>query len=175
MIGSGETVIMSTSRLDRRSSAMRVVAFTLLWLILSGADVAGLPAGVVATVAATWTSLVFLPPQGLRVSPISLSAFIARFLLQSIVAGKDVAWRALDPRLPLHPGLIKYSVKLPRGALRNTFSTITALLPGTLPMQSDEGGELLVHCLDLDEPVVAQMQEEERQLAQVLGGGRQHV
>src|SRR5262249_10438562 len=155
--------------------AMRVIAFAVLWLILSGADVAGLPAGVVATAAATWTSMVFLPPQGLRVAPISLSTFVARFLLQSIVAGKDVAWRALDPKLPLRTGLIRYPVELARGARRNTFCTISALLPGTLPIQSDEGGELLVHCLDLDQPVVAQMQEEERRLAQVLGGGRQHV
>jgi multicomponent Na+:H+ antiporter subunit E len=151
---------------------IRALAFALLWLILSGADVAGLPAGLVATVAATWMSLILLPAPGYRVAPIKLCAFVVRFLLQSVVAGKDVAWRALHPKLPLRPGLVGYPVQLPRGMLRNTFCTISALLPGTLPIQSGEGENLFVHCLDLGETVTEQMREEERQLVQILGGGR---
>ena len=42
--------------------------FLVLWLALSGADPADLPAGLVAVVAATWTSLILLPPGSSRVS-----------------------------------------------------------------------------------------------------------
>src|SRR5262249_7616528 len=38
----------------------RVAGFLVLWLVLSGADPADLPAGLVVVVAATWTSLILL-------------------------------------------------------------------------------------------------------------------
>ncbi|MGA9819917.1 MAG: hypothetical protein WBQ54_23770, partial [Pseudolabrys sp.] len=38
------------------------------------------------------------------------------FLYQSIVAGVDVALRALNPRLPLQPGFVIYPMRLPPSA-----------------------------------------------------------
>ena len=65
-----------------------------------------------------------------------LARFVLRFLRQSVVAGIDVAWRALDPRLPLRPGFVVYQPRLPPGPARNAFCTMTSLLPGTLPCRS---------------------------------------
>ena len=151
-----------------RSAAFRAIAFLAAWLILTGADPAGLPAGTVAVVAATWTSLKLLPANGWRLSPIALGRLVLRLLVKSVVAGADVAWRALDPRLPLHPGLVIYPVRLPPGAARNTFCTLSSLLPGTLPTGSDDEGALVVHCLDVGEPIVVQLSEEEALLMQTL-------
>ena len=64
---------------------------------------------------------------------LSPSAIAVRFLGQSVVAGVDVARRALDPRLPLPPGLCDLSVGLPPGPARNMFTTLMSLLPGTVP------------------------------------------
>ena len=98
-----------------------------------------------------------------------MTGLVLRFLRQSIVAGADVARRALDPRLPLRPGVIAYPVQLEPGATRNTFCTLSSLLPGTLPAGSDA---LLVHCLDIGEPIVAQLTEEERLLVRAVRDGR---
>jgi multicomponent Na+:H+ antiporter subunit E len=94
-------------------------------------------------------------------------ALALRFLAQSVAAGWDVARRAFDPRLPLRPGFVVYPVGLPPGPARNVFTTITSLVPGTVPAGDDAGG-LLYHCLDVEQPVMAQLAAEEAVLARTL-------
>jgi multicomponent Na+:H+ antiporter subunit E len=150
-------------------ATLRAIGFLSLWLVLSGAHIADLPAAAVAIGAATWTSLRLLPPGAWRLSPVALAEFVLRFLRQSIVAGVDVAWRALDPRLPLRPGFVAYRLRIAAGPARNAFCDLSSLLPGTLPAGSDDSGALLVHCLDVDQPVAAQMAAEEALLIRVFG------
>jgi multicomponent Na+:H+ antiporter subunit E len=154
--------------------ARRAVAFFALWLILSGADPAGLAAGVVATAAATFTSLRLLPAVGRRLSPSPTFVLLFHFLRQSIIAGADVAWRALAPRLPLRPGFTIYPLRLAPSAARNTFCILSSLLPGTLPVGWDERDALLIHCLDVNTPIATQLSEEEALLLRALGGGHDH-
>ena len=72
--------------------------------------------------------------------------------------------------MPLRPGLIVYPVHRLTGTARNAFSTLASLVPGTLPAGSDpRGGTLLIHCLDVEQPVVDQLQVEEGLLARALG------
>jgi multicomponent Na+:H+ antiporter subunit E len=89
------------------------------------------------------------------------------FLFHSIVAGADVARRALDPRLPLRPGFVAYPTGLPRGLRRNVFATLTSLLPGTVPTGELEG-QLFYHCLDVEQPVLAELAAEEEALVRAL-------
>jgi multicomponent Na+:H+ antiporter subunit E len=98
-----------------------------------------------------------------------MAILTARFLRQSLVAGVDIARRALDPRLPLRPGVVTYHSQLPLGARLNAFCTITSLLPGTLPAGRDANGDLLVHCLDVGQPVAEQLAAEETLQAQAFG------
>ena len=153
----------------RRAAALRGVAFFGLWLILSLGDQTDLAAGVVAAALATWASLRLLPPSNRRLSAPALARLILRFLHQAIVAGIDVAWRALDPRLPLRPGFILYPTRLSMGAARNGFCTMASLLPGTLPAESDRRESLLIHCLDAEQPVAAGLAMDEDLFSQVLG------
>jgi multicomponent Na+:H+ antiporter subunit E len=157
-----------------RSALLRALGFSSLWLILSGADSGGLLAGTVAVGAATWTSLKLLPAAERHFSPAGAVRFVLRFLLQSAIAGTDVARRALDPRLPLRPGFVNYPVQLPPGAARNTFCTLSSLLPGTLPAGPTQGDGLLIHCLDVGEPIVTQLTREETLLMRATGTERGH-
>jgi multicomponent Na+:H+ antiporter subunit E len=150
----------------------RLAAFLALWLILTGAHPADLPAGILATFAATWTSLRLLPPSGSRLAPAALASLVLRFLRQSILAGVEVAWRALDPRLPLRPGFVVYPARLPPGPALSAFCTMTSLAPGTLPAGTDDGGAIVVHCLDVGQPVAAQLAADEKLFTQALGRGR---
>jgi multicomponent Na+:H+ antiporter subunit E len=150
-----------------RGAVWRAAAFLGLWLILSGTDPADLAVGIVAAIAATWTSLHLMPPGTSRYSSIAVARLALRFLYQSIVAGADVARRALDPRLPLRPGFVAYPVCFPPGTARNAFATLTSLLPGTVPA-GDENGKLVYHCLDVDQPVVSQLAAEEAALSRAL-------
>ena len=111
---------------------------------LSAADPAGFAAGAFAVAAATWTSLTLSPANGMRASPAAIGRILFRLVWQSAVAGADVAWRGLAPRLPLRPGLVRYPVRLAPGAPTSTFCMLLSLVPGTLPSGFDATGELLV-------------------------------
>ena len=151
------------------SAAVRAIGFAILWLLLAGGSPPDLGAGAVAVVAATWVSLHLLPPSTSRMRPVALARLALRFLHQSVIAGADVAWRAFDPRLPLSPGFVVYPVGLPPGPGRNMLTSLMSLLPGTVPTGRDRGDRLLIHCLDIEQPITAQLAAEEALLAQVIG------
>jgi multicomponent Na+:H+ antiporter subunit E len=152
-----------------RPVAVRTVSFFVLWVLLTGGNPADLVAGAVAALAATWASLRLLPPGTSRVRPAALARLALHFLRQSIIAGVDVARYALDPRLPLRPGFVVCPMGLPRGPAQNIFTTLMSLLPGTVPTGSQENGGLLIHCLDVEQPVVAQFAAEEALFVRVIG------
>jgi multicomponent Na+:H+ antiporter subunit E len=148
---------------------LRAAALFGFWLLLTGADLGDLAAGGVAAAAGTWVSLRLLPPSGLRPRPAALAGLAGRLLLQSVAAGVDVARRALDPRLPVRPGVVSHRLGLPPGAARGAFGAATSLVPGTVPAGTDASGDLLVHCLDVEAPVAAQLAADEARLARALG------
>jgi multicomponent Na+:H+ antiporter subunit E len=156
-----------------RATAWRAAMFLAFWFVLAGIGPAELTlAGPLAIVAATWMSLRLLPPSGRRGSLFAMGQLSLRFLRQTVIAGLDVAWRALHPNLPLHPGLITHPVRFPPGPARNMFCMLTCLVPGTMPVGEDESGALIIHCLDVGQPVAAQLEAEEALLARVLGSER---
>ena len=154
------------------SAIVRAAGFLGFWLVLTGADAGDLAAGLVAAVVATWASLRLMPAQQRNLRPVKLAEFVLRFLRQSIAAGIDVAWRALDPRLRLRPGFVVYQAQLPPGTMRDAFCAIMSLLPGTLPCGLAEGDGLTIHCLDVTQPVVEQLAAEEALCMQALGAQR---
>jgi multicomponent Na+:H+ antiporter subunit E len=148
---------------------LRAAGFLALWLVLAGVALADLPAAAVAVVAATWVSLRLAPPAGPRISLPDLAMLILRFPGQSLMAGIDVARRVFDPRLPLNVDTIAYAPRLPEGPLRDAFTAYASLMPGTVPVSAGTGGEMLIHCLDVSQPVAAQMVQEEARFIRMLG------
>ena len=153
-----------------RAAAARAAFFLVFWLMISGWAPADLPVGLAAVAGAAWTSLRFLPPKQspFRLAP--LAALATSFLRQSVVSGADVAWRALNPSLKLKPGLVTCPLGLPPGGQRSAFCALSSLMPGTLPTGTDEHGALLVHCLDIGQPVAANLAAEERLFIRAVGG-----
>ena len=156
------------------SMISRAAGFFGFWLVLTGADVGDLAAGLVAAIAATWASLRLMPAQPWHLRPVKLAGYVLHFLRQSIVAGIDVAWRALDPRMRLRPGVVVYQAQLPPGARREAFCAIVSLMPGTLPCGPAEDNGLTIHCLDVTQPVAEQLAVEEALCVQTLGGAPRH-
>ena len=150
------------------AALFRAAFFFGLWLILYGVKSPDFIVGVFAAVAATWASLLLLSPRRWRVKPVAMSQLFLRFAIQSVAAGIDVAGRALDPRMPLRAGFVNYPVRLSPGTTRNTFTTLTSLLPGTVPA-GDQNGQIVYHCLDVSQPIVSQLAAEEAALTRALG------
>ena len=153
------------------SAAYRAIGFLVFWLVLTDADAGDLAAGLMAAGTATWASLRLMPAEDWSLNPVRLARFVLHFLRQSIVAGTDVALRALDPRLSLRPGFVVYQDHLPPGTKRSAFCAIMSLLPGTLPCGGPaEGDGLTIHCLDVALPVVEQLTAEEALFVRAFGG-----
>lgn len=161
---------VDTPRINVRSALVRAGVFFCFWVIMAGTKPADLAAGLIAALIATAVSLMLLPPGQGRIRPLLLGVLALRFLRQSVVAGFDVAWRALHPRLPLRPGFVVHESQLPVGPARDAFCTMTSLLPGTLPTDVTGSDGILIHCLDTGLPVTAQLAAEEGLFDRALGG-----
>ena len=157
-----------------RSGIARGAAFFLLWIVMMPSVKPGdLAIGALSAIAATWVSLRCMPPAAGCLNFVALAALLPHFLRETVVAGIDIARRALAPTPRLDPGFVRCPLDFPPGFARNTFATITSLIPGTVPSGEDDG-VLVYHCLDMAQPVVEQLWQEERLLSRALVAGRRH-
>jgi multicomponent Na+:H+ antiporter subunit E len=94
--------------------------------------------------------------------------FIQYFVYQSLAGATDVALRALQPAMPLHPGLVRHRLRLPEGASRVALANIVSMLPGTLSANL-EGDQLLIHALDTRHDLHDMVLDLEPRIAAVFG------
>lgn len=145
-----------------------LVVLGLLWGLIAKGSAAswlvGLPCIMLASVA--FDRLRDQPKSRLR--PWVLPGFAAWFLWNSLRGGLDVAWRALQPRMPLQPGFLRYKLALPPGPGRVFLVNCVSLLPGTLSADID-GDELVLHALDVGANVIAETREAERRVEILYG------
>jgi multicomponent Na+:H+ antiporter subunit E len=148
------------SSLKMTASVTRFILFVGVWLMIADWKKEDLPIGLAACALALWISLSLLPPTTNRPRLLPLARLNLRFLICSIIAGVDVARRALLPRLDLRPGFVVVPFALPPGVARNVFLIYSSLQPGTLPT-SAEGEMLQVHGLDILQPIAASIEADE--------------
>jgi multicomponent Na+:H+ antiporter subunit E len=156
------------------AAAGRGAAFLGLWLVLAGADPAGLLFGLPAAALAARASLGLLPPTDDGVRPWPALRLGLGVLRASVIAGIDIARRALDPRLPIRPGLVAVPLGLPPGPGRDGFRLLASLQPGAVPVGLDTEGRLVVHALDSRLPIGAETQEAEACFAAAISRGARH-
>lgn len=137
----------------------RGALFFGLWLVLTGAEAAGLPFGLIATLGATYSSLRLLPPGARRIAPGGLPRLAAMMLRQSLSAGWDVALRAFASPPRLAPGVIEVPLAIPAGPARDGFRVLASLAPGSLPLEDLPDGKLKLHALDLAMPLARELAE----------------
>jgi len=143
-----------------RAAPVRGVLFFGFWLAISGWKAADLPVGLAATAAATWVSLTLMPPTGAQPRLGALAVLVLHFLRASVLAGFDVARRALSRDLDINPGFVSAPLRLPPGNARNAFCALASLAPGSLPVGID-GDTLILHCLDVSQPVARDLSAQE--------------
>ena len=150
---------------------IRGLCLLLLWVALMGPAAQDLPIGLIASAAGVWVSTRLWPVGG-RLSLVGLLGFMARFLPQSAVAGFDVARRAFAQRPDLQPGFTTCRSSVPAGLARDSSWAVMSLQPGKLPVSTLADGTMLIHCLDLREPVAEQVAADEAAFCRILGAER---
>lgn len=144
---------------------LRGAGFLVLWLALSGsAAPADVAAGLAASALGAWASLRLAPPEGgPRFRPLAMAHLFLRLPAQVLVAGIDVARRALAPRMRIAPGLVPFTPHA-AGRRADLFLALSSLLPGTLPAAPGT-----IHALDTTRPVAAELAAEEARFARATG------
>ncbi len=144
------------------------LAWAVLWWLISEGDPAswlvGLPTVLAAAAISTWLA----PPSAWRWTLRGIPRFVWYFGRSSIEGGFDVAWRAVHPGLPIEPGIIEYRLRLPRGTARVFFANAISLCPGTVSMRMRDD-RLLIHVLDMGQPVHQRLGELERVVSVLFG------
>jgi multicomponent Na+:H+ antiporter subunit E len=142
----------------------RLLLFAALWWVLSGGG--GWYVGAPFVVLATWLSLQLWTEY--RLSLRGVARFLPWFAVQSLAGASDVARRALLPRMPLQPGLVRHRLRLPPGVCRVSLANVVTMLPGTLSADLVDD-ELVVHTLDTGRDMHAMVLDLEPRIAALFG------
>ena len=146
----------------------RVTFFAALWWLLTGGDAPSWIVGGPVVLAATALSLRLRPEQSWRWRLAGVLPMAWFFLHESVRGGFDVARRALRPSLPLNPGVLRFSTRLPAGSPRLFFAGLISLLPGTLVLGLEDE-VLQIHALDAGPGVGEELLVLEHRVAALFG------
>jgi multicomponent Na+:H+ antiporter subunit E len=147
---------------------LRGAVFTGLWWAFNLDDPDSWLIGIPTVILAVLLSLAVLPASDWRLRPIPVLRFILYFLRNSALSSVDVALRALRPDMPLNPGIVEYRMRLTQETALSIVANTTSLLPGTLSADIRDG-VLIVHALDIDGPVIAELRHLEKLVAGMYG------
>lgn len=138
-----------------------------LWALLTEARRDSWIVGGPVVLAASLVAAHLAPRDGWQWSIIGLLRFGPHFIRSSIAGGIDVAWRSIDPRLPIDPQMVAYPLRLPAGAARTFFMNVVNLLPGTV--SADIGNDVLtVHVMDVSQPIQRELSKLEDAVAKLF-------
>jgi multicomponent Na+:H+ antiporter subunit E len=134
------------------------VAF-LVWVLLTWPFVDGkidMQVVVAGFIASALVSVLFhemLPKEHhVFISPIRvfwLLVYLPVFLYYLIQANLDVVYRALHPKMPIRPGIVKIKTNLKTASGITALANSITLTPGTLTVDLTDDGFLYVHWINV--------------------------
>ncbi len=145
----------------------RIVAYAILWWILTEGDVRSLAFGIPAIAAAALINP--FAPGGPRAWRLARGGpFFAVFAWLSVRSAVDVAARVIRPARPIDPAVVDYPWRLQSGSARQFMANLINLMPGTLTI--DPGEQLLVlHVLGGKERALSGIRRLEERVAGLFG------
>lgn len=125
----------------------RLAWLTLLWLLLSEAELRSPAVAALTVAAATFASVRLWATRRGAVRWAHVPALALYFFRASLMGGVDVARRAFSREMSLDVGLIRHQTALATEAGLVCFVWMVSLMPGTASVDLD-GSRLTVHVID---------------------------
>jgi len=135
-----------------------VIAF-IVWTLLTWPFVEGtidLQVAVAGLIASVFVAIIFheiLPKEHhIFISPVRIFWFLVYvpvFFYYVIMANFDVVYRALHPKMPIKPGIVKIKTNLKTDSGITALANSITLTPGTLTVDLTEDGFLYVHWINV--------------------------
>jgi len=134
--------------------AIYFVVALIIWVTLTWSlDRQILVAGVVASAVAAILFHEILPKEHhVLISPTRAFwalAYIPVFFYYVIKANLDVVYRALHPKMPIKPGIVKIKTNLKTDSGITALANSITLTPGTLTVDLTDDGYLYVHWINV--------------------------
>jgi len=122
-----------------------VLAF-IIWMLLTwSVDVQVVVAGLIASLVVAILFYEILPKEyGVFISPVRIFWFLVYvpvFFYYVIKANLDVVYRALHPKMPIKPGIVKIKTSLKTEAGITALANSITLTPGTLTVDLTDDGD----------------------------------
>jgi len=130
-----------------------VVSF-VVWLLLTWTlEIQVVIAGLAASIVVALLFHEILPKEHhIFVSPMRifwLLVYIPVFFYYVIMANFDVVYRALHPKMPIHPGIVKIKTELKTDSGITALANSITLTPGTLTVDLTDDGFLYIHWINV--------------------------
>lgn len=140
----------------------------LLWWAISEGRWESAGFAVPVLVVAAAAALALRRGRRWRLRPLAAARVLPWFLARSLAAGLDVALRVLRPQPRILPAFVSLRIRLHDAGARVLLADVMSLLPGTLSAGLHDD-QLLLHVLDREAPVEAELRAMERRIAELLG------
>lgn len=135
----------------------RLIYFVLgfiIWMILTWSiDIQVVIAGLIASLVVALLFHEILPTEyRILISPVRIFWFLVYlpvFFYYLIKANFDVVYRALHPRMPINPGIVKIKTTLKTEAGITALANSITLTPGTLTVDLTDDGFLYIHWINV--------------------------
>ena len=140
-----------------------VLAF-IIWMLLTWqTDAQVIIAGLIASAIVALLFHEILPKEHLVfISPIRIFwtlVYIPVFFYYIIKANFDVVYRALHPKMPIKPGIVKIKTTLKTQSGITALANSITLTPGTLTVDLTDDGFLYIHWINVKSDDVEQATE----------------
>ena len=130
------------------------VVALVVWLLLTWSlDTQMLIAGVIASIIVAVLFHEIMPKEHkVFISPVRmfwLLLYVPVFFYYMLIANFDVVYRALHPKMPIKPGIVKIKTKLKTDSGITALANSITLTPGTLTVDLTDDGFLYVHWINV--------------------------
>ena len=137
------------------------VVALVVWLLLTWSlDTQMLIAGVIASIIVAVLFHEIMPKEHkVFISPVRmfwLLLYVPVFFYYMLIANLDVVYRALHPKMPINPGIVKIKTKLKTDSGITALANSITLTPGTLTVDLTDDGFLYVHWINVKSDDVEQ-------------------
>jgi len=112
-----------------KQSLLTFLVLIFFWILLAGIELQELLVGAFKSI-------------------IYFIRFIFVFSFELIKSNLDVAFRVVNPKLPINPGIVKVKTKLKSRLGRIILANSITLTPGTLTVETD-GEDYYIHWIDV--------------------------
>ncbi len=135
----------------------RLISFVLafvIWILLTWQiDAQVVIAGLIASAIVAFLFHEILPKEHrIFISPVRLFwllVYIPVFFYYIMIANLDVVYRALHPKMPIKPGIVKIKTTLKTESGITALANSITLTPGTLTVDLTDDGFLYIHWINV--------------------------